>query len=270
MRFPTRLLACACLAGFASGCATFGTNVEGDFTCRAPKGDCAPAHVIDAKATNTLSSDTAPHAETRSRSGVVEADTTRTAERTLRVVFPAHVDEAGTLHDEAVAWTVIDNPRWATELRRKAGEDKSGAVMRQVRRQLKAAQAASAHEAADGHSDATVDLASPFSSAPTNGTSTLEPPGADAPSSENAVSDASPLVLPSTAREAVAGAKAPAVEGFDTPPPPRDRAPRPEAGHSAPAFPSAAAIEAAKAAIRPAIRTGAQPTDTTSQSKEPK
>ena len=109
MRFPTRLLACACLAGFASGCATFGTNVEGDFTCRAPKGDCAPAHVIDAKATNTLSAGTPPHAETRPRSGVVDADTTRTAERTLRVVFPAHVDEAGTLHDEAVAWTVIDN-----------------------------------------------------------------------------------------------------------------------------------------------------------------
>ena len=123
MRFPSRLLVCACLAGFSSGCATFGTNVEGDFTCRAPKGDCAPAHVIDAKATNILSAGTTPHAETRSRSGVVEADTTRTAERTLRVVFPAHVDEAGTLHDEAVAWTVIDNPRWATELRRKAGEE---------------------------------------------------------------------------------------------------------------------------------------------------
>ena len=270
MRFPSRLLVCACLAGFSSGCATFGTNVEGDFTCRAPKGDCAPAHVIDAKATNILSAGTTPHAETRSRSGVVEADTTRTAERTLRVVFPAHVDEAGTLHDEAVAWTVIDNPRWATELRRKAGEDKSGAVMRQVRRQLKAAQAASAHEATDGHSDATVDLASPFSYAPTNGTSTLETPGADAPSSENAVSDASPLVLPSTAREAVAGAKAPAVEGFDTSPPPRDRAPRPEAGQSAPLFPSAAAIEAAKAAIRPAVRTGEQPIVSTSQPKEPK
>ena len=94
MRFPSRLLVCACLAGFSSGCATFGTNVEGDFTCRAPKGDCAPTHVIDAKATNTLPSGTTPHAETRPRSGVVDADTTRTAERTLRVVFPAHVDEA--------------------------------------------------------------------------------------------------------------------------------------------------------------------------------
>lgn len=270
MRFPTRLLACACLAGFASGCATFGTNVEGDFTCRAPKGDCAPAHVIDAKATNNLSPGTTPHAETRPRSGVVDADTTRTAERTLRVVFPAHIDEAGTLHDEAVAWTVVDNPRWATELRRKAGEDKSGSVMRQVRRQLKAAQAASTHEDADGHSDATVDLASPFSSAPTDGTSAFDTLGTDAPSSENAVSDASPLVLPSTAREAVAGAKAPAVEGFDTSPPPRDRTPRPAAGQSAPVFPSAAAIEAAKAAIRPAARTGEQPMASTSQSKEPK
>ena len=126
MRFPTRLLACACLAGLASGCATFGTNVEGDFTCRAPKGDCAPAHVIDAKATDNLSNGTLLHADARQRSGVVDADTSRTAERTLRVVFPAHVDEAGTLHDEAVAWTVVENPRWATELRRKAGEDQGG------------------------------------------------------------------------------------------------------------------------------------------------
>ena len=111
MRFQTRLLACACLAGLASGCATFGTNVEGDFTCRAPKGDCAPAHVIDAKATDNLSNGTLLHADARQRSGVVDADTSRTAERTLRVVFPAHVDEAGTLHDEAVAWTVVENPR---------------------------------------------------------------------------------------------------------------------------------------------------------------
>ena len=61
-----------------------------------------------------------------------------------------------------------------------------------------------------------------------------------------------------------------AVEGFDTSPPPRDRAPRPEAGQSAPLFPSAAAIEAAKAAIRPAVRTGEQPIVSTSQPKEPK
>ena len=38
MGFSHRILASACLAVLTSGCATFGTNVEGDFTCRAPKG----------------------------------------------------------------------------------------------------------------------------------------------------------------------------------------------------------------------------------------
>lgn len=272
MRFLTRLLACACLSGLASGCATFGTNVEGDFTCRAPKGGCAPTHVIDAKATGNRSAEVLTQSDVRQRSGVVDADTARTAERTLRVVFPAHVDEAGTLHDEAVAWTVVENPRWATELRRKAGEDQGGSLMRQVRRQLKAAQAVASQAGADLHTDVADDL-SPFSSADTADTAetrAVQPLAAEAPNLLTETSDASPLVLPSTAREAVAGAKAPAVEGFDTSPPPRDRAPRPEAGQSAPVFPSAAAIEAAKAAIRPAIRNGALPTDSTSQPKEPK
>ncbi|MBA4088939.1 MAG: conjugal transfer protein TraV [Blastomonas sp.] len=269
MRFTTRLLACACLAGLASGCATFGTNVEGDFTCRAPKGDCAPTHVIDAKATGNRSAEVLTPSGGRQRSGVVDADTARTAERTLRVVFPAHVDEAGTLHDEAVAWTVVENPRWATELRRKAGEDQGGSLLRQVRRQLKAAQRAPAPDGAEGDPNAP-DEASPFSSARDDASQAVDTSGSNAPNAFNETSDASPLVLPSTAREAVAGAKAPAVEGFDTSPPPRDRAPRPEAGQSAPLFPSAAAIEAAKAAIRPAVRNGEQPIVSTSQPKEPK
>ena len=49
MGFSHRILASACLAVLTSGCATFGTNIEGDFTCRAPKGDCAPSQVIDAR-----------------------------------------------------------------------------------------------------------------------------------------------------------------------------------------------------------------------------
>ena len=117
--------------------------------------------------------------------------------------------------------------------------------------------------------DASDDL-SPFSSAGTAETRAVRPLAAEAPNLLTETSDASPLVLPSTAREAVAGAKAPAVEGFDTPPPPRDRTPRPEAGHSAPVFPSAAAIEAAKAAIRPAARAGEQPIASTPQPEEPK
>src|SRR3990170_1501803 len=131
----------------------------------------------------------------RVRAGVASGDTDRTAERTLKIVFPAHVDQWGTLHDEAVAWAVVENPRWAAELRRKPGEETAPPLMRQLKQQLRAAAAAAElpddqePEAAVPSADdapspdtAPFDLASPFSLSPT----------------------ASPLALPSTAREAVA------------------------------------------------------------------
>ena len=232
MLSPKRLIVCAGLA-LTSGCTTFGTNVAGDFSCRAPKGDCAPAHVIDGRATESIAHEGSSPELARVRAGVAAGDTSRTAERTLRIVFPAHVDEAGTLHDEAVAWAVIDNPRWAAELRRKPGEEAAPPLMRQLSRQLKAAQAnpVAAPETAGGDTDA-ADLTSPFSLA--------------APQSEDSPV-ASPLFLPSTAREAVAGAKAPAVEGFDMSFPLHDRTPRP-GGAEKLSYPSIEAIEAAKAA----------------------
>lgn len=223
----TRLIVCAGLAAALSGCTTFGTNIQGDFSCRAPKGGCAPSQVIDAGATAAIEDGRSSSELARVRAGVAAGDTGRTSERTLRIVFPAHVDKAGTLHDEAVAWAVVENPRWAAELRRKPGEDAAPPLMRQLGRQLRAAQEAPA--AATQEPD--TDLGSPFS--PTT------PPIQDSPV-------ASPLVLPSTAREAVAGAKAPAVEGFDMSAPLHDRTPRP--GGDAPlTFPSIEAIEAAKA-----------------------
>ncbi|MBX9896416.1 MAG: conjugal transfer protein TraV [Qipengyuania sp.] len=228
-----RLIVSAGLAAVLTGCTTFGTNVQGDFSCRAPKGDCAPSHVIDAHATSELERNGSSHELARVRAGVAAGDTGRTLERTLRIVFPAHVDEAGTLHDEAVAWAVVENPRWAAELRRKPGEGAAPPLLRQLSRQLKAVQAASdpAAQKASDESDA-ADLTSPFSLA--------VPPVQDSPV-------ASPLVLPSTAREAVAGAKAPAVEGFDMSPPLHDRTPRPGGGEKPLTFPSIEAIEAAKA-----------------------
>src|SRR3546814_15884327 len=36
-----------------SGCAVLGSNVKGNFSCRAPEGDCAPTSVIDGRATET-------------------------------------------------------------------------------------------------------------------------------------------------------------------------------------------------------------------------
>ena len=143
MGFSHRILASACLAVLTSGCATFGTNIEGDFTCHAPKGDCAPSQVIDARATKDLSASGPVHDGLRPPVSVASGDQARTSERTLRIVFPAHIDETGTLHDDAVAWAVVENPRWAAELRRKAGEDTAPPLMRQLRRQLKAAQAKS-------------------------------------------------------------------------------------------------------------------------------
>ncbi len=109
--------------------------------------------------------------------------------------------------------------------------------MRQLRRQLKAAQAKSdllketaTLPAAERPEAETFDLGQPFQPS-----SSIE----DIPS-------ASPLVLPSTAREAVAGAKAPAVEGFDMARPPHDRAPRPSADKAPLIYPTIEAIDAAK------------------------
>ena len=241
MGFCHRILASACLAVLTSGCATFGTNIEGDFTCRAPKGDCAPSQVIDARATRDLSATGPVQDGPRPPVSVASGDQGRTSERTLRIVFPAHIDETGTLHDDAVAWAVVENPRWAAELRRKAGEDTAPPLMRQLRRQLKAAQAKSdllketaTLPAAEQPDAETFDLGQPFQPS-----SSIE----DIPS-------ASSLVLPSTAREAVAGASAPAVEGFDMAQPPHDRTPRPSADNAPLIFPTIEAIEAAKNAAK--------------------
>ena len=241
MGFSYRILASACLAVLTSGCATFGTNIEGDFTCRAPKGDCAPSQVIDARATKDLSATGQVQDGLRPPVPVASGDQGRTSERTLRIVFPAHIDETGTLHNDAVAWAVVENPRWAAELRRKAGEDTTPPLMRQLRRQLKAAQAKSdlleettTLPAAEQPEAETFDLGQPFQPS-----SSIE----DIPS-------ASPLVLPSTAREAVAGASAPAVEGFDMAQPPHDRTPRPSADKAPLVYPTIEAIEAAKNAAK--------------------
>ena len=241
MGFSHRILASACLAVLTSGCATFGTNIEGDFTCRAPKGDCAPSQVIDARATKDLSASGTVHDGLRPPVSVASGDQGRTSERTLRIVFPAHIDETGTLHDDAVAWAVVENPRWAAELRRKAGEDTAPPLMRQLRHQLKAAQAKSdllketaTLPPAEQPEAETFDLGQPFQPS-----SSLE----DIPS-------ASPLVLPSTAREAVAGASAPAAEGFDMAQPPHDRTPRPSADKAPLIFPPIEAIDAARNAAK--------------------
>ena len=231
MRPQFRLPLSAGLVVLLSGCATFGTNVEGSFQCRAPEGSCAPSHIIDGRAAGEIRQAETPPNTIRTPRVVASGDQARTAERTLKIVFPARVDETGTLHDEAVAWTVVENPRWAAELRRKPGSEAATPLMRQLRRQLKAAQEQAVSTTnPDGAPDSRDDPSQLFTPSPSDDLFRL----------------ASPLALPSTAREADAGAVAPAAEGFDMPVSPHDRAPRPSASQSALTYPSIEAIEAAK------------------------
>ena len=121
-----RLVARAGLCGTAlaallanTGCATLGGNVSGDFACRAPDGTCSPMSAIDARAVQTMvgsgdaEADQKPSARQQPfRSTQGPRSVGRTGERTLRVVFPAHVDRSGVLHDEATAHVVVEDAAW--------------------------------------------------------------------------------------------------------------------------------------------------------------
>nr|MBA4771023.1 conjugal transfer protein TraV [Sphingobium sp.] len=255
MRLPFRFLACAGLAVMASACATFGTNVEGSFQCRAPRGDCAPSHVLDARATSDMTTKKNPLHATRPAMAVAAGDQARTSERTLRIVFPARVDEAGTLHDEAVAWAVIENPRWAAELRRKPGEKAAPPLMRQLTRQLKAVQAT-----AQTGAQADTMLAADSMDEATTARSDQSAPDAEFLIQPDNHSDLFPLVSPpvspSPANETATGADAPVAGGLHATASPHDPAPRLSNTRAPLTFPSIEAIEAAK---RDAAASKAQP-----------
>ena len=237
-----RSIPLAALALTLAGCTHLGTNVAGDFSCRSQAGQiqragCQPLSEVDAKAIRELvKTEGTALTEVRRRVAVAAADMTRTGERTLKVVFPAHVDRSGTLHEEAVAWTVVEAARWTGELRRDVLAEPKGtmralrqALMDQARRAAGAARRASAG-------------ANPQP----------QPPEERAPAvTGNLFLPSSPFALPSPGGEAQADVTTPvpatsAAEGSDMPPIPHVRAPRlEEEGQRA--WPSAAAIEAAKA-----------------------
>jgi conjugal transfer pilus assembly protein TraV len=217
-----------------SACATLGTNVAGDFSCRAPKGGCAPTGTIDAAATAPSPASNSEHTPLRARAGIVPGDISRTGERTLKIVFPAHIDSQGTLRDEAVAWAVVEQADWAAALRRSPVDSKHS-VNNQLRQSLKQKQqSAGAPQSAPLSPDATA--SEPF----------LET-DADRPFSDALLFPlVSPLVLPSTAREAIAGASAPVVEGFDMSSPLHVRTPRSSKDEVLQNYPTLEAIAAAK------------------------
>lgn len=246
MRPLFRSLACAVLALMASACATFGTNVEGSFQCRAPQGDCAPSHVLDARATSAMTNaQSLEHSNLRPSRMVAAGDQGRTSERTLRIVFPARVDEAGTLHDEAVAWAVVENPRWAAELRRKPGDAPMPPLMRQLKRQLKSFQTAAKAQAQPDTSAMADEHGALPPDALADGVSDTEGLLQSVPQPD-LFPLVSPPVAPSPARETGTGADAPVAGGLHATASPHDSAPRLSNSPAPLTFPSIEAIEAAK------------------------
>jgi conjugal transfer pilus assembly protein TraV len=106
------------LAGASAlcGCTTLGGTVKGDFTCRAPAGTCAPMTRIDAAAIGQVAEEganaSAVSERQPSRTGRGGSVAVRTGERMLSILLPAHVDEAGVLHDAATVHAVVERPGW--------------------------------------------------------------------------------------------------------------------------------------------------------------
>ena len=112
-----------------AGCTTFGTNVSGDFACRAPDGICAPSTVIDERALAMISGGSPyqpagpyPVAPTRpgpqmaslaARTTLRPVQVARTDQKVLTVVFPAHVDGQGRLFEATTVRTVVDSGSWS-------------------------------------------------------------------------------------------------------------------------------------------------------------
>ena len=86
-----KLGALTSLALTIGGCTTLGSNVKGDFACRAPEGSCAPTSAIDEQATKALQPQ-----------GTKASSTLATNGRTLRVVLAAWRDANGREHEARV------------------------------------------------------------------------------------------------------------------------------------------------------------------------
>jgi len=118
-RFGRVLLPLAALAGLSGCAALFGSNVRGDFQCRAPGGTCAPSARIDDQAIAVI----APSADgpapvilsPERRSARVVATATapaRTHEKVLRIMFPPFIDERGRLHEASAIHAVVEGSDW--------------------------------------------------------------------------------------------------------------------------------------------------------------
>lgn len=98
MRSFSHVPRCAALLGLllaTSGCAVLGGNVKGNFSCRAPEGDCAPTSVIDGRATETAG-------ERTDAPPVQHPVTAASTSGSLKVVLAAYRDAQGRNHEARV------------------------------------------------------------------------------------------------------------------------------------------------------------------------
>lgn len=121
---PARGLAALILSAAAvSGCATLGGNVKGGFSCRAPDGVCAPTSKIDDQALAMISGgdgdpmpagivDPASRDDPRFTPISATSGLTRTSEKVLRIVFPAHVDRQGRYREASAIHAVVERAAW--------------------------------------------------------------------------------------------------------------------------------------------------------------
>lgn len=89
-----------------SGCAVLGGNVKGNFSCRAPAGDCAPTSVIDGRATATAGEKAG---DLPAQRPVAAASTSGS----LKVVLAAYRDAQGRSHAARVVEVPLPEPAGA-------------------------------------------------------------------------------------------------------------------------------------------------------------
>ena len=123
--FRRTLCAGAALVATASlgACTSLGGNVQGNFSCRAPDGICAPTSTIDDAALALIGGDesvipagpyTAPTMEAPRIIQTAANEPVRSGEKVLRIVFPSHIDRAGRFRETTAIHAVVERAVWTT------------------------------------------------------------------------------------------------------------------------------------------------------------
>ena len=113
--------ALAIAAAGLAGCTTMGGNVKGSFACSAPAGVCAPTSKIDDQALAMISgAEASPsgliYPDVQAAPSIIPASgsgrLTRSTEKVLRIVFPAHVDRLGFYREASAVHAVVERGEW--------------------------------------------------------------------------------------------------------------------------------------------------------------